>query len=58
MKIVSLACENFKKLLAEMAELHDFQCWIEIVDSSGKVGIVLEDGRLKGAASAEDQAAA
>lgn len=35
------------KILGEMAETNDMQVWIERVDSSGKVGFVLEDGRLK-----------
>jgi len=34
------------KLLAELAESRDFQLWITRVDSSGKVGIVLEDGMV------------
>ena len=35
------------KILADMAEEHDFQIWMAKVDSSGKVGIVLEDGMVK-----------
>ena len=38
--------ENGMKLLAEMADANDFQVWIERVDSSGKVGIVLCDGHV------------
>lgn len=34
-------------VLAEMAEEHDFQVWVAKVDSSGKVGIVMEDGMVK-----------
>ena len=34
-------------VLAEMAEQHDFQIWMARVDTSGKVGIVLEDGEVK-----------
>lgn len=34
------------KLLAELAEQRDFQLWITKVDSSGKVGVVLEDGMV------------
>ena len=37
------------QLLAEMAELQDFQIWIEICDESGKAGIVMEDGMVVGA---------
>lgn len=33
-------------LLQEMADLHDFQCWVESVDESGTVGIVMEDGAV------------
>lgn len=43
----SLLDENGLKLLAEMAEANDYQVWIERVDSSGKVGVVLEDGHVK-----------
>lgn len=53
----SLLDEDSMKLLAEMADLHDFQCWLEKVDSSGKVGVVIEDGRVKGAAKAAEEAA-
>ena len=34
-------------LLAAMAEEHDYQIWMAKVDTSGKVGIVLEDGMVK-----------
>lgn len=34
-------------VIAEMAEAHDFQVWIERVDESGEVGIVIEDGQVK-----------
>lgn len=34
-------------IIAEMAEQHDFQVWIERVDESGEVGIVIEDGMVK-----------
>ena len=32
------------KILAELAQEHDFQIWMARVDTSGSVGIVLEDG--------------
>jgi hypothetical protein len=35
------------KLVAELAEKYDCDVWITKVDSSGKVGIVLEDGEVK-----------
>ena len=40
-------------LLREMAESADYQVWIEMVDSSGTVGIVIEDGRVKADATDE-----
>lgn len=43
----SLLDDESMKLIAEMADASDFQVWIERVDSSGKVGIVLEDGHVK-----------
>ena len=43
----SLLDEDGIKLLAEMADKADCQIWIERVDSSGKIGFVLEDGHLK-----------
>src|SRR3990167_76979 len=33
-------------LIAEMARAHDYQVWSERVDTSGKVGIVIEDGTV------------
>ncbi|HET6220162.1 MAG TPA: AAA family ATPase [Acidobacteriaceae bacterium] len=38
--------EDGLKMLAKMAKEHDFQIWMAKVDSSGKVGIVLEDGMV------------
>lgn len=43
----SLLDEDSLKMLGEMAEAQDYQVWIERVDSSGKVGFVLEDGHIK-----------
>jgi hypothetical protein len=37
------------KLLAKMAAAEDYQIWIERVDTSGKVGVVMEDGAVKDA---------
>lgn len=45
----SLLDENGLKLLADMAEAQDYQLWIERVDSSGKVGVVMEDGHCAAA---------
>jgi len=43
----SLLDEDSMKVLSDMAEKNDVQVWIERVDSSGRVGIVLEDGEVK-----------
>lgn len=43
----SLLDEDAMKLLAEMADAEDYQVWIERVDGTGKVGIVLENGYVK-----------
>lgn len=53
----SLLDEDAMKLLAEMADKHDMQVWIERVDSSGAVGFVLEDGHVRDAAATERSAA-
>ena len=45
----SLLDDDSMKLLAKMADAKGYQIWIERVDSSGKVGFVIEDGSLKGA---------
>lgn len=42
----SLLDDNGWKLLAEMADAADCQIWTESVDSTGKIGIVLEDGHV------------
>lgn len=34
------------KMLAEMAELTDYQLWLEKVDDTGSMGIVIEDGMV------------
>jgi len=40
--------------LGELAAKHDMQVWIERVDSSGKTGIVIEDGHVRDASPAKD----
>lgn len=40
--------------IAKMAEEKDYQVWIEIVDESGKLGVVMEDGHVAGAAPAAE----
>lgn len=42
----SLLDEDNMKVLEEMADKNDFQIWVEKVDSSGKVGIVISDGEV------------
>jgi len=49
----SLLDENSMHILDEMVTASDFQCWIERVDASGKVGIVMEDGEVKPRAKKE-----
>lgn len=43
----SLIDDKGMELLKELAREHDFQYLMEIVDTSGKVGIYLEDGAVK-----------
>jgi hypothetical protein len=45
----SLLDANSMKILGEMATAADYQIWIERVDESGKVGVVMEEGEVKGA---------
>lgn len=43
----SLLDEDNMKVITDMATDNDFQVWIEKVDSTGKIGIVIEDGTIK-----------
>lgn len=43
----SLLDSDSLKIIGELAAVHDYQVWIEIVDESGKVGVVIEDGQVK-----------
>lgn len=45
----SLLDESNLALVAEMAQQGDYQIWIERVDTTGKVGVVMEDGAVKDA---------
>jgi len=45
--------EDGLKVLAELAKENDFQIWMARVDSSGKVGIVMEDGMVAARNEAE-----
>jgi hypothetical protein len=42
----SLLDDEGQQILADMAEANNFQLWVEAVDTSGNVGIVLEDGAV------------
>lgn len=41
-----LDSENLK-LIQEMAKDQDYQVWVELVDESGEMGVVIEDGQIK-----------
>jgi hypothetical protein len=43
----SLLDSKSMKLVEEMANKHNYQIWMERVDESGAVGIVIEDGMVK-----------
>lgn len=43
----SLMDSTSRQLLSDIAEEHNFQVWVELVDESGEVGIVIEDGKVK-----------
>lgn len=40
-----LDSENLR-LLEEMCDEHDFQCWLEVVDETGTIGVTIEDGSV------------
>lgn len=44
----SLLDSKALKVIGELAEQYDYQVWIESVDESGKIGFVIEDGRVAG----------
>src|SRR3546814_1683124 len=48
----SLLDDDSMAMLAQMDEAEDFQLWVEIVGDGG-VGIIMEDGLVKGAAKPE-----
>lgn len=45
----SLLDQNGLKIIADMADKGDFQIWMEVVGEGDGMGIVLEDGMVKGA---------
>lgn len=51
----SLLDKNSMAIIAAMAKDHDYQIWVEVVGSEG-VGIVIEDGAVKGAPAPEAKA--
>jgi DNA repair exonuclease SbcCD ATPase subunit len=56
----SLLDEKSLALVAEMAEAHDFQVWLEKAEIGGRVGILMEDGAIAaidGAPVTQDAAA-
>lgn len=42
----SLCDSASMQILTELATQHDMQCWIEVVDESGAVGVYIEDGTV------------
>jgi DNA repair exonuclease SbcCD ATPase subunit len=44
----SLLDSSHLKLLSDMVKEKDYQLWIEVVDETGKVGVFIEDGQVKG----------
>ena len=44
----SLLDDESMKLVSEAADRHGFQVWVERVDTSGNVGIVMEEGEASG----------
>ena len=43
----SLLDDDSMRAIGELAAANDYQVWVEKVDTSGKVGIVIEDGHVK-----------
>jgi hypothetical protein len=42
----SLLDEDGIAMLAKLANERDYQIWLERVDSTGKIGVVMEDGEV------------
>ncbi|MBO1739704.1 AAA family ATPase [Leifsonia sp. TF02-11] len=42
----SLLDSESMDIIAELAHENDYQVWVEVVDESGKVGVVIEDGQV------------
>lgn len=43
----SLLDDDSMKVVEQMAESHDYQVWIEVVDTTGEMGVYLVDGEIK-----------
>jgi recombinational DNA repair ATPase RecF len=43
----SLLDEDSLRLLEELAEKHDFQCFVEVMDNDATTGIIIEDGTAR-----------
>lgn len=43
----SLLDRESLRLLSEMIESQDYQCWLEVTDDDGKTGVVIEDGAIR-----------
>jgi hypothetical protein len=43
----SLLDDDSKRTLAQMAQEHDYQIWLEVVGDPGEVGVVIEDGQVQ-----------
>lgn len=52
----ALLDDESMKIVAEMAEKNEVQVWLETVASDRPSALVIEDGRVRGAASAEEAA--
>lgn len=42
----SLLDSESMQIIADLAAENDYQVWVEVVDESGKVGVVIEDGQV------------
>ncbi len=43
----SLLDRESLRLLSELIESQDYQCWLEVTDDEGKTGVVIEDGAIR-----------
>jgi hypothetical protein len=43
----SLLDRESLRLLSQMIESQDYQCWLEVTDDEGKTGVVIEDGAIR-----------